>query len=186
MGIIAIEGGDLWRAVPGTKKQPGNRAPRYPWAYTDTGRTMLILVKCTAHHLGYTDDSMAAKHEFPDGKAMYDLFIATAPWFAEDHTKLRQQKAIKRDYPLDKIQPFGPEHVRSRLLYQFTVPGCYAEYKTKGKSVKRKYGVSPENHASAEERNRRIVWARCSVEIMERLRTRQQISREEAAVWGHI
>jgi len=120
--------------------------------------------------------------DFPDPLVFFNLFIKTVPWFGEWYDQLYIQKAIAKGYPEEKWGLFsngkGAAKVHNRLRYLCDEPG---DTKT-GK--KRKYGISVE-HPDNPAGNRRYVDARCSVEILRRLKMGETISQEEIEEWSN-
>lgn len=158
---------------PGTCKQTGNHAPRFHWP-----GAIRVLIHRIAHHLGATDDEMMRLAKWPPTKSIYELFVATVPWFPDDYdtSQIAAAEAKGYDGPLHLFKDgHGAEKIHNRLRYLFETP--------KHGKVPRRYGKSAE-HFEHPQGNRRKVDLKCSKIILRYLTMRKIISKAQIERWS--
>lgn len=179
MSLKVVQRGNRTVKISGTCKQKGNHAPKFRWP-----AAIRVLIACIAYHQDYTDDMMGRLRNFPKGKNTFRLFQATVPWFEEEYNSTQIAAAKSKGYPLEKLQPFAYDDVHGRLHYLYAKPGS-----RKHSKHLRLYGISAEHHNSTEQHKpgkRAYVFAKCSVEILRRLKFGGKITRKEIIRWGQV
>lgn len=181
MSLVGRQGGSNGFKKPGTSNQTGNRAPAYPWVRLSVGRVAKVGALLVSYHLGADDQSMAFRRNIPKQEDLFPIFTHLFPWFEQHYNDTRAAAALHRNYT-GPLEPFGPEDVRNRVIYQFTEPGKKGE-----DTVERKYGISVEHPSHPNQSKKiRVVYERVSVVILDRLTRRLQVSFDEADVWGQL
>jgi len=176
MSLKSVNRGNRSLKNPGTSNQTGNTAPRFQWPHA-----VRVIIACIAYHLDHTDDEMGRLRKFPKGKELYTIFVKTLPWFEEFYNSSQLEAAERKEYE-GQLEKFNYSDVYNRLHYLYSKPG------RKGNSPQsRKYGISVEHHDSVEQsEKRKIVFARCSIEVMRRLKMGKTISRKDVERWSKL